>query len=68
MKKIYIPDLKITGNYLEELGTQNNITVYPGESFELSLNSQDFENNEEYHTVWIALTKAVQKKLSNGPK
>jgi hypothetical protein len=66
MKKIYIPELKVRGNFLEELGTSSENTLYPGDFFEVSLAKDDFENEEDYHTVWINLTKAAQKKLQNG--
>jgi hypothetical protein len=66
MKKIYIPNLEICGNYIEEIGTDKDKTLYPGGTFSLNLEKEDFEDSEEYHTVWIALTKAAQKKLQNG--
>jgi hypothetical protein len=66
MKKVYIPNLNVCGTFIEEIGTETDKTLYPGTSFEICLSQEDFENSEEYHTVWISLTKAAQKKLNNG--
>jgi hypothetical protein len=62
-KQIYIPSLVIKGSYVEEIGSAENRVVYPGEPFELTLSAEDFKNSEDYHTVWISLTKAVKEKL-----
>jgi hypothetical protein len=66
MKKIYIPALNISGAYIEEIGTTEEKTLYPGEPFEISITKEDFDDLEEYHAVWITLTKAVQRKLKNA--
>lgn len=65
MKKIYIPALNISGAYIEELGTNGETTLYPGEPFEVCIKKEDFADLEEYHAVWISLTKVVQRKLKN---
>lgn len=64
-KQIYIPRINIKGYYVEEVGGGEDRVVYPGKSFDLSLDINDFEDSEEYHTVWIALTRAVKAKLIN---
>jgi hypothetical protein len=66
LKQIYIPTLRVRGTYIEELGGADDLLLYPGKSFELELCEEDFENAEDYHTVWIAATQAVRKKLKNG--
>lgn len=63
-KQIYIPALNIKGTYVEELGSEAERIVYPGQTFDISLSAEDFENPEEYHTTWINITRAVKKKLS----
>lgn len=65
-KQIYIPTVQIKGYYVEEVGSSTDKVVYPGGSFELSLAIDDFENSEEYHTAWIALTRAVKNKISKN--
>jgi hypothetical protein len=65
MKKIYIPALNISGAYIEEIGTNSETTLYPGEAFEIAITKEDFADLEEYHAVWISLTKVVQRKLEN---
>ena len=64
-KQIYIPQLKIDGTYIEEIGGGEDLTAYPGESFSVSLSMEDFASREEYHSIWIGISKAVKKKLSN---
>ena len=64
-KQIYIPEIVIKGAYIEEIGSPENKVVYPGKKFELSLTLEDFKNSEEYHTVWISITKAVKDKLKD---
>lgn len=63
-KQIYIPTIDVKGYYVEEIGGSSDRIVYPGGSFEISLAIDDFENPEEYHTAWIAITRAVKAKLS----
>ena len=65
-KQVFIPSIKITGTYLEELGAEGDRILYPGGAFDITLTSEDFENPEDYHAVWIAITKAVKKKLQNA--
>ena len=64
-KQIYIPKLNIDGTYIEEIGGGADLTAYPGEAFSVSLSMEDFASREEYHTIWISISKAVKKKLSN---
>ncbi len=64
-KQIYIPAINIKGYYVEEVGGGEDRVVYPGKSFDLSLDINDFQDPEEYHTTWIALTRAVKAKLIN---
>jgi hypothetical protein len=63
-KQVYIPNILIKGSFVEEVGGASDRIVYPGENFELSLSANDFSNPEEYHTVWISLTRAVKTKLT----
>jgi hypothetical protein len=65
-KQIYIPSLKIKGTYLEEIGGEKEKITYPGKSIEVELTAEDFLSEEDYHSAWIIITRAVQKKLSNG--
>jgi len=65
-KQIYIPDLNIKGTFIEEVGAEGNRVVYPGTYFDVKLGKEDFENQEDYHSVWIAITKAVKAKLDNA--
>lgn len=65
-KQIYIPSVNIKGYYVEEIGGDKDRVVYPGGSFDLDLNIEDFENSEEYHTVWITITRAVKAKLNKN--
>ena len=65
-KQIYIPELRITGSYVEEVGTDTDKIIYPGKSFDVTLTAEDFTNAEDYHTIWLALSKAVKNKLSNN--
>ena len=62
-KQIYIPSLVVKGSYVEELGTQEDRIVYPGQKFDLSISAEDFESAEDYHTTWINITRAVKSKL-----
>lgn len=64
-KQIYIPSINIKGYYVEEIGGDKDRVVYPGGSFDISLDITDFENSEEYHSAWIAITRAVKSKLNN---
>lgn len=63
-KQVYIPALKIKGTFIEEVGQEGERTMYPGKEFTLDLAVDDFDSEEDYHTVWIAITKAVKKKLT----
>lgn len=65
LKQIYIPSLKVKGTYIEEIGGENDRVLYPGKTFELALTQEDFETEEDYHNTWIAVTRAVKKKLKN---
>jgi hypothetical protein len=65
-KQIYIPNLHVNGTFIEEVGATQDKVVYPGAVFDVKLTMEDFENPEDYHTVWIAITKAVKAKLNNG--
>jgi len=65
LKQIYIPTLKVKGTYIEEIGGENDKVLYPGKTFELDLKQEDFESEEDYHNTWIAVTRAVKKKLKN---
>lgn len=65
LKQIYIPTLKVKGTYIEEIGGENDKVLYPGQTFELGLTQEDFESEEDYHNTWIAVTRAVKKKLKN---
>ena len=62
-KQVYIPKINLTGTYIEELGTATDKICYPGSTFSVEICLEDFEDKEEYHTAWIAITKAAQKKL-----
>jgi hypothetical protein len=63
-KQIYIPKISITGSYVEEIGSQEERLIYPGTPFDITLSAEDFANPEEYHTVWINITRAVKTKLT----
>lgn len=65
LKQIYIPTLKVKGTYIEEIGGENDKVLYPGQTFEMDLKQEDFESEEDYHNTWIAVTRAVKKKLKN---
>jgi hypothetical protein len=65
LKQIYIPTLKVKGTYIEEIGGAGDKVLYPGKSFELELAQEDFENEEDYHNTWIAITRAVKKRLKD---
>jgi hypothetical protein len=65
LKQIYIPSLKVKGTYIEEIGGENDRVLYPGKPFDLELSQEDFETEEDYHSTWIAVTRAVKKKLKN---
>jgi hypothetical protein len=65
LKQIYIPSLKVKGTYIEEIGGDKDRVLYPGQPFELELTQEDFESEEDYHNTWIAITRAVKKKLKN---
>jgi hypothetical protein len=67
-KQIYIPSISIKGYYVEEVGAEKDRVVYPGGFFDVELDIEDFQNLEDYHTVWIALTRAVKTKLSKNAK
>lgn len=62
-KRVFIPNLHVKGSLLEVNGSIDDGAVYPGKSFGIVLTADDFEG-EEYHTVWIAITKATQRKLA----
>ena len=63
-KQVYIPTLKITGSFMEEIGGSADRVIYPGKTFSLDLAPEDFKDSEEYHSVWISITKAVKSKLT----
>ena len=65
-KQIYIPSLVVKGSYVEEIGSQEERIVYPGEKFDLSLSAEDFDSPEDYHTTWINITRAVKAKLKKA--
>lgn len=65
-KQIYIPTISIKGSYVEEIGGSDDRVIYPGIPFDISLSAEDFQNPEEYHTVWINITRAVKTKLSKN--
>jgi len=65
-KQIYIPSVSIKGAFIEEVGGGPEKITYPGEVFETSLSSEDFDNLEDYHNTWINLTRAVKNKLSKN--
>jgi hypothetical protein len=65
-KQIYIPNLGISGNFIEELGSAGDRLIYPGKQFSVTLSEEDFENPEDYHTTWINITKAVKSKLEKN--
>jgi hypothetical protein len=67
-KQIYIPAISIKGYYVEEVGAEKDRVVYPGGFFDVELDIEDFQNLEDYHTAWIALTRAVKTKLSKNAK
>jgi hypothetical protein len=63
-KQIYIPSINIKGSFMEEIGGAEDKIAYPGDSFDISLSLEDFQNSEEYHTTWINITRAVKAKLT----
>lgn len=63
-KQIYIPEINIKGTFVEEIGGSEDKIMYPGTSFDISLSAEDFSNQEEYHTTWINLTRAVKSKIA----
>jgi hypothetical protein len=65
-KQIYIPQVSIEASIIEEVGGGADRVVYPGESKSLVLRESDFENKEEYHTAWIILTRAAQRKIAQN--
>lgn len=65
-KQIYIPAISIKGSYIEEIGGSGDRVVYPGGSFEISLSAEDFKDQEEYHTTWINITRAVKAKINKN--
>jgi hypothetical protein len=67
-KQIYIPSINIKGYRVEEVGGGEDRVVYPGKSFDLTLDISDFQDPEEYHTTWITLTRAVKAKLIKDAK
>jgi hypothetical protein len=67
-KQIYIPSISIKGYYVEEVGAEKDRVVYPGGFFDVNLDIEDFENTEDYHAAWIALTRAVKNKLIKNAK
>jgi hypothetical protein len=66
IKQIYIPSIKVKGTYIEEIGGESDKIYYPGNVVDVELGLEDFENKEDYHNVWILITKAVKKKIANG--
>lgn len=64
-KQIYIPFIVVKGSFIEELGSTDNRVIYPGKSFEITLDLNDFKDSEDYHKAWISITKAVKEKLNN---
>jgi hypothetical protein len=64
-KQIYIPTIKVSGSFMEEIGSSDDRIFYPGEDFSTELKPEDFKDVEEYHSVWIILTRAVKLKLAN---
>jgi hypothetical protein len=67
-KQIYIPSISIKGYYVEEVGAEKDRLVYPGGFFDIELDIKDFQNQEDSHTAWIALTRAVKNKLNKNAK
>jgi hypothetical protein len=65
-KQIYIPSLRVDGSFVEEVGGTDDRVVYPGEAFTSTISAADFSDPEEYHTVWIAITRAVRNKLNKN--
>jgi len=65
LKQIYIPSLRVKGTYIEEIGSTQDRVLYPGKTVDLELNQADFDNEEDYHNTWIAVTRAVKKKLKD---
>lgn len=63
-KQVYIPELHIKGSFIEELGSEVDKLIYPGGPFEMTLTAEDFDDQEAYHSTWIAVTKAVKNKLA----
>jgi len=49
---------------MEEIGGSADRVIYPGKTFSLDLAPEDFKDAEEYHSVWISITKAVKSKLT----
>jgi hypothetical protein len=62
-KQIFIPAINIKGSFMEEIGGAEDKIAYPGESFDISLSLEDFQNPEEYHTTWNNKPRAVKTKL-----
>jgi len=63
-KQIYISKINISGSFVEEIGGGLDRIMYPGASFDISLTAEDFNNTEEYHNIWISITRAVKSKLN----
>lgn len=63
VKQVYIPNLTVSGTFVEEIGSAEDKVCYPGSLFSVDICLEDFDDPEDYHRVWIALTKATQKKL-----
>jgi hypothetical protein len=65
-KQVYIPNIKVKGSFVEEIGGEQDKIVYPGAEFQLDLSADDFSDPEEYHTTWISITRAVKTKLNKN--
>jgi hypothetical protein len=63
-KQVYIPSISIHGSFVEEIGGEQDKTIYPGGEFNLDLSANDFSDAEEYHRTWISITRAVKTKLN----
>jgi hypothetical protein len=66
IKQVYIPELNITGAFMEEIGSAEDRVIYPGVPFDVKLSAEDFSDPEEYHATWISVTRAVKAKLNKN--
>lgn len=64
LKQVYIPNLTVKGDIMQQIGTNENGVLFPERPFEITIGFDDFKDKEEYATLYRILTQVCREKVT----